>query len=62
MAIIVSLVWLAGDAVMSRIHFAYERGYKDGLAAKEPPVKDNVCITWLFNQNLKEAKKRICSK
>lgn len=45
---------------------AYIEGYKIGFikgvnAAPKQNI-DNTCSKWMFNTNLKEAKKRICSK
>ncbi len=54
--------WLMADAITTRINYAYDRGYREGLAAQDIKVRDQQCIQWMFNTNIKEAKKRICGK
>jgi hypothetical protein len=40
----------------------YERGYADGADSLSDKQVDQVCMQWLFQSNLKEAKKRACGK
>ena len=44
-----------------RVQKAYHRGYQGGLrAVPRPPVNDGQCAEWLFETNIKDAKRRIC--
>lgn len=54
--------WLICDAITSRINYAYDRGYREGLSAQDLKVRDQQCVEWMFNTNMREAKKRICQK
>lgn len=54
--------WLISDAITSRINYAYDRGYREGLAAQDIKVRDQQCLQWMFNSNMVEVKKRICQK
>jgi hypothetical protein len=40
----------------------YERGYAAGADSLSDKQVDQVCMQWLFQSNLKEAKKRACGK
>ena len=40
----------------------YARGYKAGADSLTTKQVDDVCVQWLFESDLKEAKKRICGK
>ena len=57
-----AFLWLMSDAITSRINYAYDRGYREGLANQNLKVRDQQCIQWMFETNMKEAKKRICTK
>jgi hypothetical protein len=41
---------------------AYADGYKAGLAEAPKPDIDRQCVAWLFSTNLKQARKRVCTK
>lgn len=56
-----AFLWLVQDAVTVRINYAYDKGYREGLAAQSRQVTENQCIKWLFNTNLKEARKKVCT-
>ncbi len=57
MGAILGAIWLVSNVVASRVHTAYEKGYRDGFNAL---AVDSQCAAWLMNSNLKEAKERIC--
>jgi hypothetical protein len=40
----------------------YERGYADGADSLSDKHVNEVCMQWLFQSNLKEAKKKVCGK
>jgi hypothetical protein len=40
----------------------YKRGYADGADSLSDKHVNEVCMQWLFQSNLKEAKKRACGK
>jgi hypothetical protein len=40
----------------------YARGYKAGADSLTTKQVDDVCVQWLFESNLIEAKKRVCGK
>lgn len=41
----------------------YKDGYEAGIAAKETkPNIDQQCVAWLFDNNLKEARQRMCGR
>jgi len=45
---------------------AYNRGHSigfiEGVNSVKKPDVDQMCVKWMFNTNLKKAKKRICTK
>ena len=66
MIIIISATFLLTHFITQR---EYERGFKDGVLSVPKPTpnpsvsllqKDQICSAWLFQTNIKQAKKRIC--
>jgi len=53
---------LHGIRIVETRNTAYIDGYNAGLAAAPKPNLDNQCIAWLFSTNLKQARKRVCTK
>lgn len=37
-------------------------GFSEGVTSVKKPDVDQMCVKWMFNTNLKAAKKRICTK
>ena len=59
----VSLIVIGGYwAVSDEMQRQYKRGYADGADSLSDKQVDQVCMQWLFQSNLKEAKKRACGK
>jgi hypothetical protein len=40
----------------------YSRGYADGADSLSDKHVNEICMQWLFQSNLKEAKKKVCGK
>jgi len=49
-------------AILDEMQNQYERGYAAGADSLSDKHVNEVCMQWLFQSNLKEAKKRACSK
>ena len=49
-------------AILDEMQNKYEQGYKAGADSLSDKHVNEVCMQWLFQSNLKEAKKRACSK
>jgi len=46
-----------GLVMISKVNDAYHRGYQDGIDSMSI---DKQCAKWLFDDNLTDAKQRIC--
>jgi hypothetical protein len=56
---ILAVIWAGSELFVSRVQKAYYQGYSDGLRAAPRP-QDGQCAAWLFETNIKDAKRRIC--
>ena len=50
------------SGVQDSMKAEYARGYKAGADSLTTKQVDDVCVQWLFESNLIEAKKRVCGK
>jgi len=58
--IAISIPFVAlGFSITNKVNDAYHRGYSDGVRSID---MDKSCVSWMFNENLKKAKERICKK
>ena len=48
-----------GVVITNKTNDAYHKGYSDGVRSVD---MDKSCVTWMFNENLKNVKERICKK
>ena len=53
---------LHGIRIVETRNTAYIDGYNAGLAAAPKINMDTQCVAWLFQTNLKQARKRVCTK
>lgn len=57
----VSLIFIgSGWAILDEMDNQYKRGYAAGADSLSDKHVDQVCMQWLFQSNLKQAKKRAC--
>lgn len=49
-------------SILDEMQRKYEQGYVDGANSLSDKHVDQVCMQWLFQSNLKQAKKRACEK
>lgn len=50
-----------GLVMINKVDAAYNRGYNDAVAANKLSFTlDKQCSSWLFEENMREVKKRIC--
>ena len=59
----IALIVIGGYwAVLDEMDNQYKRGYADGADSLSDKRVNEVCMQWLFQSNLKDAKKRVCGK
>jgi hypothetical protein len=56
--IVIGVYW----AILDEMQNKYEQGYAAGANSLSDKQVDEVCVQWLFQSNLVEAKKRVCGK
>lgn len=57
----VCLLFIGGYwAVRDEMDNQYKRGYADGADSLSDKHVNEVCMQWLFQSNLKEAKRKVC--
>ena len=50
-----------GLAMIHKVDDAYNRGYNDAVTVNKLSTNlDKQCTSWLFEENLRDVKKRIC--
>jgi hypothetical protein len=49
-------------AILDEMENKYEQGYAAGADSLSDKHVDEVCMQWLFQSNLKEAKRKVCGK
>ena len=47
-------------AIRDEMDNQYKRGYADGADSLSDKHVNEVCMQWLFQSNLKEAKRKVC--
>jgi hypothetical protein len=59
----IGLIFIGGYwAILDEMANQYSRGYADGADSLSDKHVNEVCMQWLFQSNLKEAKKKVCNK
>jgi len=59
----VCLMFIGGYwAVLDEMGNQYKRGYAAGADSLSDKHVNEVCMQWLFQSDLKDAKKRVCGK
>ena len=56
--IIIGVYW----SILDEMHNKYEQGYAAGADSLSDKHVSEVCIKWLFQSNLVEAKRKVCGK
>ena len=56
--IMVGVYW----SILDEMHNKYEQGYAAGANSLSDKQVDQVCIQWLFQSNLEQARRRVCAK
>lgn len=49
-------------AILDEMQNKYEQGYAAGADSLSDKHVNEVCMQWLFQSNLKEAKRKVCGK
>ena len=52
----------ANDKATKAYNRGHATGFIEGVNSVKKPDVDQMCAKWMFNTNLKDAKKRICTK
>lgn len=61
-AIAVALWQVAENKLNEVYQRGHQAGYEAGVAAAPKANIDHQCVAWMFNTNLKQARKRVCTK